>query len=95
MRLVKPLPSFGCSVKGLNFREKKKLARSLELFNNFLVTGEIPAGLYFKKIDKNKWEFRIDIQLRVIIKQEKNIFYLVLAGNHNKVRNYLRRFRNK
>ena len=95
MRLVKPLPSFERSVKGLNFREKKKLVRSLELFNNFLVTGEIPTGLYFKKIDKNKWEFRIDIQLRVIVKQEKNTFYLVLAADHNKVRNYLRRFRNK
>ena len=95
MRSVKPLPSFERSVKRLNSGEKKKLARSLELFNNFLVTGEIPAGLYFKKINRNKWEFRIDIQLRVIIKQEKNTFYLILAGSHNMVRNYLRRFRNK
>lgn len=95
MRSVKPLPSFERSVKKLNSEEKKRLTKSLELFNNFLLTGQIPSGLYFKKINKDKYEFRVDIRLRVIVKQEKNIFYLVLAGSHDQIRKYLRQFRNK
>ncbi|MCK4401142.1 hypothetical protein KAW08_02410 [bacterium] len=95
MKLIKVLPSFERSVKRLNFEDKKRLAKSLELFNNFLLTAQIPSGLCLKKIDKDKYEFRVDIRLRVIVKQEKDTFYLVLAGSHDKIRQYLRRFRNK
>jgi mRNA-degrading endonuclease RelE of RelBE toxin-antitoxin system len=87
------LPSFERSVKKLSRRDKDNLAESLESFNLFLLSGEAPAGFGFKKINHNKYEFRVDIRLRVIVKVEGEDYYLVLAGNHDEVKRYLRHYR--
>jgi mRNA-degrading endonuclease RelE of RelBE toxin-antitoxin system len=87
------LPSFERSVKKLARQDKDDLAESLESFNLFLLSGEAPAGFGFKKINHDKYEFRVDIKLRVIVKVEGEDYYLVLAGNHDEVKRYLRHHR--
>jgi mRNA-degrading endonuclease RelE of RelBE toxin-antitoxin system len=86
------LPSFERSVKRLDRQNKDDLAEGLESFNEFLVSGKTPAGFGFKKIGRGIYEFRVDIRLRVIIKVEGEDYYLVLAGNHDDVRRYLRHY---
>ena len=93
MKKILILPSFERSIKKLTSLEKKQAAKSLEEFNTFLVTGQAPFGLRFKKINHDKYEFRIDIRLRVLVKAEGDTFYLVLVGNHDQIRRYLRDFR--
>jgi len=87
------LPSFERSVKKLTHQDKNNLAESLEDFNLFLLSGEAPAGFGFKKINHDKYEFRVDIRLRVVVKVEGEDYYLVLAGNHDEVKRYLRHYR--
>jgi hypothetical protein len=53
----------------------------------------MPYGSGFKKINHDKFEFRVDIRIRVILKVEGDDYYLVLVGNHDDVRRYLRSFR--
>lgn len=93
MKKIFALPSFERSVRKLSPPSKKKLAKSLEAFNSFLVSGKAPLGFGFKKINHDKYEFRVDIRLRVIVKVEGEAYYLVLAGNHDEVKRYLRHFR--
>ena len=93
MKPIVILPSFERCVKKLNRRTKEQVAAALEKFNDFLVSGRLPAGLGFKKINHDKYEFRIDLRLRVILKEDKDNFYLVLAGDHEDVKRYLRNFR--
>lgn len=93
MKRILILPSFERSVKKLTLFDKKKLAQSLEEFNSFIISGKMPSGLGFKKINHDKYEFRVDIRLRVVVKVEGEDYYLVLAGNHDQVRQYLRRYR--
>lgn len=93
MKRVLVLASFDRSLKKLTPQDKKKLSHSLEAFNSFLLSGEPPAGLELKKIGHDKYEFRVDIRLRVIVKAENDDYYLVLAGNHDQVKRYLRHFR--
>ena len=90
MKRVLILPSFERSVKKLTRQDKDNLAESLEDFNSFLLSGEAPAGFGFKKINHDKYEFRVDIRLRVVVKVEGEDYYLVLAGNHDEVKRYLR-----
>ena len=90
MRQIFILPSFERSLKKLSPQEREQVAQSLEQFNTFLVTKEIPAGLGFKKIDQDKYEIRSTIRLRVVLKAEDNDFFLVFVGNHDDVRRYLR-----
>lgn len=93
MKQLVILPSFERSLKKLDSLSKTKILETLEEFNEFLVSGKMPVGFGFKKINHGKYEFRVDIRLRVIMKSEGNIFYLVLVGNHDEVRRYLRNFR--
>ncbi len=93
MRKVVPLPSFERTAKRLSLQEKELLVKSLEAFNSFLLFGRLPAGFRFKKINHDKYEFRVDIRLRVIVKEEGEVFYLVLVGGHDEVKRYLREYR--
>ena len=93
MKKVAILPSFEHSVDKLSAHDRQLLAKSLERFNVFLVSGHQPPGFRFKKIDHNKYEFRVNIRLRVITKAEGDIFYLILVGSHDEVRRHLRNFR--
>lgn len=94
MRKVIILPSFERLIKKLNPQEIKQVARGLELFNQFLLSGKAPFGFRLKKINSDKYEFRVGIRLRVIVKEEGDVFYLVLIGSHDDIRRYLRTYRN-
>ena len=93
MKQIVALPSFERSFKKLDSHAKTKVVEALEQFNEFLISGSIPTGFGFKKINHDKYEFRVDIRLRVVMKSEGAVFYLVLVGNHDEVRRYLRNFR--
>lgn len=93
MKRIFILPSFENSVKNLTPQEKRQLAKGLEAFNLFLLTGNAPFGFRYKKIGHNKYEFRINIRLRAIVKESDDVLYLVLVGSHEDVTRYLRNFR--
>ncbi|ODS31837.1 MAG: hypothetical protein SCARUB_03049 [Candidatus Scalindua rubra] len=95
MKHIVPLPSFERDIKKFRQEKKERLKNTLKDFNRFVATGEKPFGFRFKKINKNKYEFRIDIRLRVVTKLEGDTFYLVKAGDHNEIKRYLRKFRHK
>ena len=90
-----PLPSFERDIRKFQQEKREKLKNALEAFNHFVVTGKKTFGFRFKKINKDKYEFRIDSRLRVVTKLEGNTFYLVKAGNHNEIKRYLRKFRHR
>ena len=89
MKKIAVLPSFDRDVKKFTRDEKEKLKRALSAFNRFLQTGEYSHGLRFKKIDHDKYEFRIDLSLRIVTKREGDVYYLIRAGDHDTVRRYL------
>ena len=90
MKRVAILPSFGRDVKKFTPQEKEKLKKALLAFNHFLKTQDGSPGFRFKKINHDKFEFRIDLSLRVVTKREGDVYYLVCAGDHETVRRYLR-----
>ncbi len=93
MKSIVILPSFERSLKKLSALERKQTAESLEAFNSMLFTGHCPVGLGFKKINHDKYELRATIRIRVVIKSDGDTYYLVLVGNHDEVRRYLREYR--
>jgi len=90
MREIVVLPSFERSARKLNLPDKNHLVESVEQFYNFVLTGELPVGLGFKKIGSDKYEFRAGLRLRVLVKAEGDTYYLVFVGSHDEVSRYLR-----
>ena len=93
MKSIIPLSSFERSLKKLTSQEKNLLAKSLEIFNEFVLSSKAPFGFRFKKINHDKYEFRVDIRLRVVVKRTDEAFYLILVGDHDTIRRYLKTFR--
>ena len=91
MRHVQALPSFLRTVKRLNRNEKDRLNSALKTFAQFLISGEAPYGFRLKKLKYNIFEFRIDIKSRVLVKIEEEICYLIIYGNHDEIRKYLKK----
>lgn len=89
MKRIAVLPSFERSLKHLTVRDKRSLGKGLEAFNSFVLSGHFPHGFRFKKLGPDQYEFRVDIRLRVLVKEEPGVYYLALVGNHNDVRRYL------
>jgi len=92
MKKIVILPSFERSIRRFTSAEKDRLISALEKFNDFLMTGRISSGFGFKKIGTDMFEFRIDIRLRVIVKDEDDTLYMVLAGSHKDIKRYLKDF---
>ena len=95
MNYVVPLPSFERCIHKMTVPDRQRIAEALERFNQFQSTGTIAAGLGLKKINHDKYELRVDIRLRVVMKKVVNEFHLVFVGSHDDVRKYLRQFRHK
>ena len=93
MKSIVPLASFERCFKKLDPQAKGKLKDALEKFNGFILSGNPFKGLGFKKINHDKFEFRVDIHLRVVVKIEQDVCYLVLIGNHDDIRKYLKQYR--
>lgn len=91
MRRIVALPAFQRSLKKLRLLEKAHLEESLDQFSAFVYRGVTPSGLGFKKLDKDIYEFRVDLRLRVLVLAEEDIYYLVLIGSHDEINRYLRR----
>lgn len=92
MRRIAALPTFQRSLKKLSPLEKAKLEESLDQFKAFVYRGVAPTGLGFKKLDQDIYEFRAGLRLRVVVLVEGEYYYLVLAGNHDEIKRYLRRY---
>jgi mRNA-degrading endonuclease RelE of RelBE toxin-antitoxin system len=93
MKTVVVLPSFERSLKKLTPQDREQTAEALKAFNTMLVSGQASGGLGFKKINHDKYELRVNIRLRIVMKIEPDTCYLVFVGSHDDVRRYLRDYR--
>ncbi|MBF0478389.1 MAG: hypothetical protein HQL26_02800 [Candidatus Omnitrophica bacterium] len=95
MKNIIILPSFERDLKKLPSVDRGKVVKSLGQFNEFIASGNFSQGLGLKKINHDKYEFRVDIRLRIVFKQMGQDIYLVLVGSHDEVKKYLRQYRQK
>ena len=84
------LASFDRSFKKLSAERKDRVRAALESFLDFYRTGIRPAGLGLKKLRKDFWEIRADLDTRVVFLLEKDCVTFVLVGDHDEIRRYLR-----
>ena len=90
MKRVFPLATFERMARKLVGPEKEALRDGLRNFNQFLVTGALVPGLGYKKIAESKFEFRVGLKLRVLVKMEGENYYLAFLGNHDDIKRYLK-----
>jgi len=85
------LKSFEKSFKNLSRRDKKKIIDGCESLIDF-IEQEAPGykGLGLKRLQVDFWEIRVGIKLRVIFRRKKDHLQFILAGNHDRIKTFLK-----
>ena len=86
---------FQKQLKKLSHQDQRKVNAVLKEFLEFLARGDLPSSLGFKKINGDKYEIRVDIRNRIVMKLEGDTFVCHLVGNHDAVKRYLRDYRSR
>ena len=97
------LPSYGRCVKKLGHREKHIAGLVVSGLVEYFQSGSPITGkptvvkleersyrLVFKKLRGQIWEAYIEGQVRVLTRLEKDKHFLVFAGNHDQVQQFLK-----
>ena len=95
MRRLAASTHFQKQLKKLAPADQRKAVAALQGFLAALRTGELPAGYGFKKINGDKYELRVDVWMRIVMKADGETLVCHVIGDHGDVRRYLRAYRSK
>lgn len=89
-------PSFKRSLKRLGYEQRKIVGLILESLAAYYSSGcnlqeaqKIAPRFFYKQLRKPYYEAGIEGNIRVVIRQEGENCILVLAGNHDQIRQFL------
>ena len=85
------LPSFVKQLQKLKGREAQTAEEALISFDHFVRTGDKSTGLGFKKLASDKFEIRVDLKMRIVMKKMGEDYFLALYGNHDEIERFLKR----
>lgn len=85
------LPSFAKQLRKLRDREAKAAEEALVAFDHFVRTGEKTIGLGLKKLASDKFEIRVDLKNRIVMKKIGEDYFIALYGDHASIERFLRR----
>lgn len=90
MNRVFYLPSFLKQLQSLRGKEALAAEEALLSFQHFIESGEKTKGLGLKKLAGDKFEIRVDIRNRIIMKKIGRDYYLALYGDHAAIERFLK-----
>lgn len=79
--------------KKLTPGEQRRVRDTLKGFLVALQVGTISGGYGFKKINGDKYEIRVDLKTRIVMKAEGDVFVCHLLGSHDEVKRFLKTYR--
>ncbi|MBI2093493.1 MAG: hypothetical protein HYT88_02055 [Candidatus Omnitrophica bacterium] len=83
-------PSFLESTRLLSRIRSAKLLKAIEKFQHAIENHQWPQGLGMTHLRNDYFEFRIDIQMRVIYRRAGDLVHYVLYGSHDQIRRFLK-----
>lgn len=83
-------PSFVRVLKKFSFNRKEKVKAAIEALVVFFETDQRTEGIGLKKLKREFWEIRTDLKDRVLFRIRKDWVELVICGNHDEIKRYLK-----
>ncbi len=86
-------PSFERSIKSLAPNEKADVKEAAsQLIDVLSKDRQIHQGLGLKRLKDSFWEVRKGIKARILFRWTGDLIEFVLAGNHDDIKRFLKRF---
>jgi mRNA-degrading endonuclease RelE of RelBE toxin-antitoxin system len=82
--------SFDRTYRRLSKPDQQAAEEAIRRLVHGLDTGERTEGLGLKKLQREFWEVRAGLSIRVLFKLEKGIVIFVVVGTHDQIRKYLK-----
>ena len=86
---------FRKQLKKLPQRDQERATATLKGFLAALRMETVPAGYGLKKLNGDKYEIRVGLKIRIVMKAEGDTLVCHVIGDHEDVRRYLRAYRAK
>jgi len=84
-------PSFERSIKSFHLHEKDEVKETVgQLIDVLSKDRQIHQGLGLKRLMGDYWEVRKGIKARILFRWKGDLIELVLAGNHNDIKRFLK-----
>ena len=83
-------PSFLDTTRQLSHAQAAKLLKAIEKFQHAMETYQWSPGLGITHLRDDYFEFRVDIQTRVIYRRAGDLIQYILYGSHDQVRRFLK-----
>ena len=83
-------PSFLDTTRQLSHAQATKLLKAIEKFQDAMEHHQWPQGLGLTHLRDDYFEFRVDLQIRVIYRRTGDLIQYVLCGSHDQVRRFLK-----
>jgi len=90
-------PSFKRSLKALGAQQREIVGTILEALVIYYETNfdlekarKIAPRFFYKQLRKPYYEAGIESNIRIVIRREKEDCYLMLAGNHDQIKRFLK-----
>ena len=85
------LPTFVKQIQALRGKDADACEKALVTFQEFIQTGTKSEGLGFKKLAFDKFEIRVDLKKRIVMKKINGDYYLAFYGSHADIERFLKR----
>ncbi len=83
-------PSFLDTTRQLSHVQASKLLKAIEKFQHAMESHQWSQGLGITHLRDDYFEFRVDLQIRVIYRRAGDLMQSVLYGSHDQVRRFLK-----
>jgi len=86
-------PAFDRSLRRLPDERQVRVKDAIRQVVTFFETREQPHGLGVKRLRGDFWEIRAGLGDRMVFRLSGDLVEFVIAGNHDEIRQFLRRAR--
>lgn len=77
--------------KSIGAQRQKRVTKSLTQLDLMLTAKESPIGLGLKQLKGGIWEIRAGLADRILFTKEEDLVSLLIIGNHDDIKRYLKR----
>lgn len=88
--IINYLTSYDRSFKRLDRQIQDKAILAVDGLLKFIETRQKPEGLGLKKLYRNYWEIRLDIDNRIIFELKGDTLNIAFVGDHNEVKRFIK-----
>lgn len=88
--IINYLTSYDRSFKRLDRQIQDKAILAIDGLLKFIETRQKPEGLGLKKLYRNYWEIRLDINNRIIFELKGDTINIAFVGDHNEVKRFIK-----